>query len=296
MWHANRVLRYVAIPAVVIAATAFTPHLAHAPVSGMTFKLKVVLRQTPATGKAPRAVTLIGHGAFAGGLGRVEIDSVDVPSAIRKGDFFIIRDSTNTFWARPSTLTVRRMNAPLVNPLEGINERLTSGTGTPRSLKAVFDTVSLDEMVNGFSTRHFRITADVVYPIGERHATQKIVIEYWLANLPVRVMTPFSSRIRGLPEAPMVNGAYREFIRTLAAANRVFGNAVTVRTVTMTSNVYGPGLGEDFQQAVDLTDLQPAEIDDRLFLMSGEYKLQRATRDTLSSPAAAVPPRKPPAR
>ena len=291
----SRVLRYVAIPAAILAASAFAPLPANTPASGMSFKLKVVLRQTPATGRAPRAVTLVGHGVFAGGLGRVEIDSVDVPSAIRKGDFFIIRDSTNTFWARPSTLTVRRMNAPLVNPLEGINERLTSGMGTPRSLQAIFDTVSLDETVNGLPTRHFRSSADVVYPIGERHATQKIVIEYWLAKLPTRVMTPFSSRIRGLPEAPMVNSAYREFIRTLAAANRVFGDAVAVRTVTMTSNVYGPGLGEDYVQTVDLTDLQPVEVDDRLFLMSGEYKLQRATRDTMP-PLSAAPPRKPPAR
>jgi hypothetical protein len=252
----------------------------------MSFNLRVVLRQTPSSGRAPRAVTLMGHGVFARGMGRVTIDTVDVPSPIRKGDFFIIRDSTNTFWARPSTMTVRRMNAPLVNPLEGISERLTSGMGTPRSLKVEFDTVSLDEMVNGFHTRHFRITADVVYPVGDRHVTQKVVIEQWLTELPVHVMNPFSSRVRGLPEVPMVNAAYREFIRTLAAANRVYGDAVTVRTVTSTSYIYGPGLGEDYVQTVDLTDVKQAEVDERDFQLTAEYKMQSVPRDTLKK----IPP------
>jgi hypothetical protein len=277
---ANRVLRFVVLGAIVASVTAFTWSTGGAPVPGMSFRLRVVLRHSPTSGRAPRAVTLLGHGVFANGMGRVNIDTVDVPSAIRKGDFFIIRDSTNTFWARPSALTVRRMNAPLVNPLEGISERLTSGMGSPRSLKVVFDTVSLDETVNGYATRHFRITADVVYPVGTRNVTQKVVIEQWLAKLPINVMHPFSSRVRGLPDVPNVNATYREFIRTLAAANRVFGDGVTVRTVTMTSYVYGPGLGEDYLQTVDLTELRPVEVEAAQFQMSAEYKLQRAPRDT----------------
>ena len=280
MRAANRVLRFMVLGTVVAAATAFTSPPARAPAPGMSFKLRVVLRHSPTSGRAPRAVTLLGHGVFAGGMGRVNIDTVDAPSAIRKNDFFIIRDSTNTFWARPSTLTVRTMNAPLVNPLEGISDRLTSGMGSPSSLKVVFDTVSLNETVNGFATRHFRITADVIYPVGNRNVTQKVVIEHWLAKLPMNVMHPFSSRVRGLPDVPMANAAYREFIRTLAAANRVYGDAVTVRTVTTTSYIYGPGLGEDYLQTVDLTELHPVEVSAGEFQMSAEYKLQRASRDT----------------
>ena len=280
----SRVLRFVALGAIVAVITAFTPVSTSRFAPGMSFKLKVVLRHTPTSGPARGAVTLLGHGVFAHGMGRVNVDTVDVPSAIRQGDFFIIRDSTNTFWARPSTMTVRRMNAPLVNPLEGINERLTSGMGSPRSLKAVFDTVSTDEVVNGLRTRHYRITADVVYPVGSQNVTQKVTIDHWLARLPMPVMHPFSSRVRGLPDAPSVNAAYREFISTLAAANRVFGQAVTVRTVTATSYIYGPGLGEDYFQTVDLTDLEAIDVDDREFQMSAEYKLQRAGRDTVKPP------------
>jgi hypothetical protein len=285
MWH-SRVLRYGVPAMVMFAATAF--HSAPAnPVPGMSFKLRVVLRQTPTSGRQPRAVTLLGHGVFANGMGRVIIDTVDAPAAIRKNDFFIIRDSTNTFWGRPSNLSVRRMNAPLVNPLEGISERLTSGMGTPRRLRVSFDTVAIDEMVNGFKTNHYRISADVVYPVGDRQVSQKVVVDHWLANLSVNVMHPFSSRVRGLPDVPMVNAAYREFIRTLAAANRVYGNAVTVRTVTTTSYVYSPGLGEDFYQTVDLMELQPTDVDERNFQLSAEYKLQPVPRDT-------VPTKRPP--
>jgi hypothetical protein len=286
MHAANRVLRFVFLGTAVLSATAFTSSTPGAPVPGMSFKLKVVLRHSPTSGRAPRAATLLGHGVFADGMGRVTIDTVDAPSAIRKGDFFVIRDSTNTFWARPSTLTVRRMNGPLVNPLEGISDRLTSGMGSPRSLKVDFDTVSLNETVNGYPTRHFRITADVVYPVGDRNVTQKVVIDQWLAQMPIKVMHPFSSRVRGLPDVPAVNATYREFIRTLAAANRVFGDGVTVRTVTTTTYIYGQGLGEEYLQTVDLTELQPVEVDASQFQMSADYKLQRVPRDTLQK----VPP------
>jgi hypothetical protein len=282
----RRVLRFASLGASVAAISAFAPSTAVAPSPGMSFTLKVVLKHTPTSGRARGAVTLVGHGVFANGMGRVNVDTVDVPSAIRKGDFFIIRDSTNTFWARPSTMTVRRMNAPLVNPLEGISDRLTSGMGSPRSLKVEFDTVSADEVVNGHRTRHYRISADVVYPVGDRNVTQKVVIDQWLARLPMQVMNPFSSRVRGLPDVPAVNATYREFIRTLAAANRVFGDAVSVRTVTTTSYTYGPGLGEDFLQSVDLIDLQSADVDERQFQMTSDYKLQTLPRDTV--------PKKPP--
>jgi hypothetical protein len=284
----SRVLRFVSAGALGASVVAFSPAPARAPSPGMSFNLKVVLKHTPTSGRARGAVTLLGHGVFANGMGRVSIDTVDVPSAIRKGDFFIIRDSTNTFWARPSTMTVRRMNAPLVNPLEGISERLTSGMGSPRSLKVSFDTVAADEVVNGHRTRHYRISADVVYPVGDRSVTQKVVIDQWLARLPMQVMNPFSSRVRGLPDIPAVNATYREFIRTLAAANRVFGDAVSVRTVTTTSYTYGPGLGEDFLQTVDLLDLQSAEVDDRQFQMTADYKLQSVKRDTIKPPSPSV--------
>jgi hypothetical protein len=82
----------------------------------------------------------------------------------------------------------------------------------------------------------------------------------------------------------MVNATYREFIRTLAAANRVFGDAVAVRTVTTTSYTYGPGLGEDFLQTVDLTDLVTTDVDERQFQMTADYKLQTFRRDTVRKP------------
>ena len=286
----SRVLRFAAVGAIGVGVAEFTPSTAMAPMPGMSFNLKVVLRHTPTSGRARGSVTLIGHGVAASGMGRIDVDSINVPAWIRKGDFLIIRDSTNTFLAMPTTKTVRRWNAALANPLEAINASITSGMGSPRSLKVDFDTVSLSEEVNGYRTQHYRITADVVYPIGQRNATQKIVIDQWLTHLPTRVMNPFSSRIRGLPDAPSVNAAYREFIRTLAAANRVFGEAVTVRTVTTTSSIYGPGLGEDFFQTVDLTDLKPVDVDGAQFELSGEYKLQTARRDTLP-PLTQRPPR-----
>jgi len=292
MQRQSRVLRLLAPVALIGLASAFT--IGHrAPARGMQFKLRLVLRHTPTAGQGTRTISLLGHGAFANGLGRVDIDSIDAPGPFRKGDFIIVRDSMNSFWARPSDHRVRRMSAPLVNPLEGISERVTSGTGSPSSLKVDFDTVSTDETINGFSTRHYRITADVVYPVGARNVNQKVVIDQWISKKPVEIMNPFSSRVRGLPSVPMVNGAYREFIRTLAAANRVYGDGVTIRTQTVTSYVYGPGLGEDFYQTVDVTDLQDADVDPSNFQLSADYTLRTSPADS-SKPA--IPPRKPPVR
>ena len=79
----SRVLRFVSLAAAVGVVSAFgVPRAKQGPPSpGMSFKLKVTLRHTPTSGRARRATTLLGHGVFAGGMGRVVIDTVDVPSA-----------------------------------------------------------------------------------------------------------------------------------------------------------------------------------------------------------------------
>lgn len=286
-----------AIAGLFVVASAFSlyaPAPRPAPIPGMTFKLKLSLRHTPTSGRGTRAVTMLGHGQFGGGMGRVDIDTVDAPSAFRKGDFIIIRDTLNSFWARPSDLRVRRLNAPLVNPLEGISERLVSGTGSPSELKVDFDTVSLDETLNGMPVRHFRISADAIYPVGTRQVSQKVVIEQWLAKIPVNIVNPFGSRIRGLPDLPTTKGDYRVFLNTLAAANRVFGEAVAVKTVTMTSYDYGSGMGEDYNQTVELLDLKQGDIDERLFQLGAEYTRKPPVDSTKKPPAAITPVKKPP--
>ena len=135
MYAASRVLGFVAVITLGASVSAFAPLPAVNSSPGMSFNLKVVLRHTPTTGRARGAVTLLGHGVFANGMGRVTIDTVDVPSTIRKGDFFIIRDSTNTFWARPSTMTVRRMNAAprcdICNPLPEPTTEVQTTSASP---------------------------------------------------------------------------------------------------------------------------------------------------------------------
>jgi len=257
---------------VAVAAAAVGDRPTTKATPGMTFRLKVTLRHTPSSGRAPRAVTMLGHGLFGGGHGRVDIDTVDAPGPFRKGDFIIIQDTVNSLWVRPSDLRVRRINAPLVNPLEGISERLSSGTGMPSDLKVDFDTVSLAEVLNGLPVRHYRITADATYPVGSRQVSQKVVVEQWLAQVQVTIVNPFGSRIRGLPDLPTTNGDYRIFLNTLAAANRVFGEAVAVKTVTTTSYNYGSGMGEDYFQTVELLDLKEGEVDERQFVLPDQFR------------------------
>jgi hypothetical protein len=268
-------LRSIAVTGLIVissAAVEYRPSTTAIP--GMTFRLKVTLRHSPPSGRPPRALTMLGHGLFGGGHGRVDIDTVDSPGPFRKGDFIIIQDTLHSIWARPSDLRVRRMDAPLVNPLEGISERLAGGPGMPSDLKVDFDTVSLDETINGAPARHFRITADATYPLpgGNRQIHQKVVVEQWLAKIPVSIVNPFGSRIRGLPDIPTTNGDYRAFLNTLAAANRVFGEAVAVKTVTTTSYNYGNGAGEDYFQTVELLDLMQGDIDEKLFVLPDEFR------------------------
>lgn len=268
-----RIIAVIGFVALASAAVELQPPSVTTP--GMTFRLKVTLRHAPTSGRPPRALTLFGHGLFGGGHGRVDIDSAS-PGPFRKGDIIIIQDTMNSLWAHQRDTSVTRMNSPLVNPLEGISERLASGTGTPSGLKVDLDTVSLDETVNGIPTRHFRITADATYPVGSRQVQQKVIIDQWLAKIPVHIVNPFGSRIRGLPDIPTRNGDYRAFLNTLAAANRVFGEAVTVKTVTTTSYNYGGGMGEDYFQTVELLDLAPGDIDEKAFVLPDEFRKKQA--------------------
>jgi hypothetical protein len=264
---AFRSVTMIAVTAMLVAAT---PPKSARPVSGMRFRLRVTLRDVATSGRE-RTQTLIGRGAFGGGHGRVDIDSAE-GGPIRKGDIFIIQDTLNTLWARPSSGGIRHLNTPLINPLEGISDRLTGAAGLPSDLKVDLDTVSLDERVNGTSTRHFRITADATYPIGSRQIHQRVVVEQWLAKIPVSVVNPFGSRIRGIPEAPLVSGQYRSFINTLAAANRLFGESVTVKTLTTTNYNYGGGMGEDYYQSVELLDLTPGELSESMFQLPDSFR------------------------
>lgn len=297
------ILRLSAVVGLTAIATAFTRSTtpppvaagASAPVPGATFRIKVTLRHSPSAGRTRRPITLLGHGQFAAGKGRLDIDSLDAPSSFRKGDIFIIQDTVTWFWARPSDLRVRKMNSPLQNPLEGISERFSSSTGTPSRLRVEFDTVSLSETLNGQQTRHFRITADAVYPVGTQQVQQKVVIETWLAKTSMTIVNPFGPRIRGLPELPATTGYYRAFLNTLAAANRVFGNDVAVKTTTTTSYIYAPGLGEDYLQTVELLDLQLGQVDEKLFQLSGDYKMATRASDTVGM-TRVIPPVKPPTR
>jgi hypothetical protein len=257
-----------------LSSGATTSHAAAVP--GMTFRLRVTLRDVSSSGRTSTR-TLLGRGVFAAGHGRVDIDSTEGQGPARKGDFFIIQDTLHTLWARPADMRVRRMDAPLVNPLEGISEKLAGSTGLPSDLKVGFDTVSLDENVNGLSARHFRIIADATYPIGNRLIQQKVVVEQWLAKIPVNIVNPFGSRIRGLPELPTRNGDYRAFLNTLAAANRVFGEAVTLRTVTTTNYNYGGGMQQDYYQTVEILDIKQGDVDERLFMLPDEFRRKPPT-------------------
>jgi hypothetical protein len=257
-----------------VSSAATTSRTAAVP--GMTFRLKVTLRDVSSSGRTSTR-TLLGRGVFAAGHGRVDIDSTEGQGPVRKGDFFIIQDTLHTLWARPADMRVRRMDTPLVNPLEGISEKLAGSTGLPSDLKVGFDTVSLDENINGVPARHFRITADATYPIGNRQIEQKVMVEQWLAKIPVHIVNPFGSRIRGLPELPTTNGDYRAFLNTLAAANRVFGEAVTLRTVTTTNYNYGGGMQQDYYQTVEILDIKQGDVDEKLFTLPDEFRRKPPT-------------------
>lgn len=269
-------LRSTAVIGFIVTSPAAVAHRSSlSTIPGMTFQLKVTFRHAPTSGPGSRALTLFGHGLFGGGHGRVDIDSAS-PGPFRKGDFIIIQDTMNALWVRTSNLRVRRINAPLINPLEGISQRLSGGPAMPSDLKVDLDTVSLDETINGYPSRHFRITADATYPLpgGNRQVHQRVVIEQWLAKIPVHIVNPFGSRIRGLPDIPTANGDYRAFLNTLAAANRVFGEAVTIKTLTTTSYSYGGGMGEEYFQTVELLDLKQGDIDEKLFALPDEFRMK----------------------
>lgn len=247
-------------------------------VSGMSFTIRVTFRHQPTNGRS-RSLTLLGHGVVGGGRGRIDVDSAG-PGPLRKGDFIIMQDSVNLLWVRPSDTTMRKRNSPFQNPLEGITEKLLDPKSSATSLKVDFDTVGTDEMVNGFSTRHYRIQAEGSFLInryqkdsvvGTRQIRQQVTVEQWVAKLPMNIVNPFGARIRGLPDVMTAKHDYREFINKLAMANRVFGDAVALRTVTTTNFDYGGGMGEEFYQTSDVSELKQVDVDERQFMLPAEY-------------------------
>lgn len=269
--HATTVLlRYAAVIGLGSVVGAATDH--HLPTTatpGMSFTIRVTLRHQPTNGRS-RSLTLLGHGVVSGGRGRIDVDSAG-PGPLRKGDFIIMQDSVNSLWVRPSDTSMRKRNSPFQNPLEGITEKLLDPTNSATALKVDFDTLGDNEMVNGLATRHYRIRAEGSFAVGTRQIRQQVTVEQWVAKLPVHIVNPFGARIRGLPDVMSTKHDYREFINKLAMANRVFGDAVALRTVTTTNFDYGGGMGEEFYQTSDVSDFKQMDVDERQFMLPAEY-------------------------
>ncbi len=243
----------------VIGATPFTP--------GMSYHISVVTSMPSMGGMNAGDMMISGRGVSVGSHSRVDIDSVrsdQMPLA--PGDYILLLDSGRVIAVSPLSKTY----------LDGFS--LAAGSMPPDVMAqaSVFnvgvsvETLGPGDQIEGRPTDRYRVTAQYTLAIMGQILTIANESEILSAELPLPVNTPFFG---GLPKS-MATGPFAElYTKMIAARNQIPGTGVRVITTT---SISGP-MTMSLSQSVKITDIKPADIDERLLQIPDGYTARPPT-------------------
>ncbi len=136
------------------------------------------------------------------------------------------------------------------------------------------------EAIDGHQTQHYKITSDYRVVWGDQPFPAHAVTEIWTTNLPTLIPNPFEPLIVAdqSTDGPLIEYALK--LRAIRA--QLEGTPIKVVTTTTFSNVrevlgFQSYLGNDptvttltVVQQTQITNIQPAEVDPKIFLVNEE--------------------------
>ena len=234
---------------------------------GMSYHISVVTSMPAMPGMNPSDMVITGHGVSVGSRSRVDIDTVRSGSLpLSSGDYILMLDSGRVVAVSPLSKTY----------LDGFS--LAAGSMPPDIMaQASVSNVSVHveklgagDQVEGRSTDRYRVTAQYTMSIMGQSMTIANESDILSVTLPTAVSTPFSG---GLPKS-MATGPFAElYAQMIEAHKQIAGTGVKVTTTT---SISGP-MTMSLSQSMQITDIKPVEVDDKLFQIPDGYTARPPT-------------------
>jgi hypothetical protein len=222
---------------------------------GLTYRIRMVSTPPEIPGMPPQPqMVIVGHGSSAGGLTRLDLDSIPAGAPFVPGDYMLTLDSGRMVVVSPSTKTYSE-GIPGMSAMPP--EIMAQASFT--NVSANLESLGAGEPMQGYPTQKFRLTTQYGLAIMGQFLNTNTTQEIWLAQLPASVVTPFDGAI----PASMANGPMKELFEKSTAARKGLGNGTALKTV-VTSSITGP-MNVTTGSTVELLDIRLGDVDAAAF-------------------------------
>jgi hypothetical protein len=239
---------------------------------GYTYRLKIDGRVVEKNGRPKSFVVISGHATVSEKGGRLDVDeaSKEQGAAADKGAYFLY-DPASMMIVSPTDKRILKISFEDLD--QGISAPAANVPSTRMSVSDVV--VSVEELgpgapMLGMSTKKYQITSDYELASADRSSTEHVVQDVWVADEKKGLANPFVRMGQLRIGAGSSSG---ELLKKTAEAERTMGRGIVLRTVTSTTSMLSRTEVTQSVTTMEVTDLQPAEIDDALLTAPADYQL-----------------------
>jgi len=254
---------------------------------GYTYRLKIDGRVIEKNGKPKSFVVISGHATVSEKGGRLDVDeaSKEQGAAADKGAYFLY-DPTSMMIVSPTDKQILKIS------FEDLDQGISApASNVPSARMSISDVVvSVEELgpgapMFGMSTKKYQITSDYELASADRSSTEHVVRDVWVADEKKGLANPFVRMGQLRTAAGSSSG---ELLKKTAEAERTMGRGIVLRTVTSTTSMLSRTEVTQSVTTMEVTDLQPAEIDDALLTTPADYQLTDISAQRKAAIAAQV--------
>lgn len=215
----------------------------------------------------------VAHAVVGPHRGRMDIVDGSVPDLFARGDYLLF-DSTEIAIVHPATSTFALLTEQTTRATGAID---TSDVKMKVSDEKVrLDSIGPGDTISTYPTTHFRMTLgfnmDVEAMMARSRFGSEAVTDYWVASIPGMMSNPLL-RSNGLAGSHGVPGMLRELSLRVDSASQRMGRTVVLRSSSVTRVVVGQGATIESHNAVQVSDLQRASVDEHSFIVPLSYKV-----------------------
>ena len=259
-----RLLRGALILAMVVAGTIgarrFTP--------GMSYRVSVVTSMPSMPGMNPGDMVIAGRGVSIASHSRLDLDTVrsGQPLPLGPGDYILMLDSGRVVAVNPLTKTY----------IDGFSMAVGSmppelmAQASLSNVSVTVEKLGAGDPIESRPIDRYRMAAQYTLSIMGQTMTIANESQISTAQLAAAVNTPFSGSI---PKSMAVGPFAELYAKLMEAQKQVMGTPVKVITTT---SISGP-MTMSLTQSMQITDIKPADVDEKLFQIPDGYTAKPPT-------------------